>query len=81
MHLDDSARIMFKQCSGVLYYYDMTNMEHNTIFGQVTDYTFLNTVKSNKSYFHQCESKGTNKAIIIQQLTGCPSTNTLKESV
>ena len=41
---------MFKECSGGLYYDDMTNMEHNIINSQITDWKFLNTVESNKAY-------------------------------
>ena len=44
VYLNDGTGIVFKQCSGGLYYYEMTNMEHNIINSQVTDYTFLNTV-------------------------------------
>ena len=58
VHLRYGTSVMFKQCSGGVYYYDTTNMEHNTIKIQVTDYTFLNTVERNKTYLHQHKTKG-----------------------
>ena len=42
-----------KTSGGGLYYYDTTNMENNTTNNQVANYTFLNTVDSNKSYFQR----------------------------
>ena len=56
--LYDGIRFMFKKFSGGPFYYDTTNMEHNTINIQINYYTFLNTVYSNKAYFHQREIKG-----------------------
>ena len=44
MHLDDGTSIMFKQWSGGLYYYSMTNMEHTIINSQVNNCAFLKTV-------------------------------------
>ena len=31
VYLNESTRIMFKKCSGGLYYYETTNMKHNTM--------------------------------------------------
>ena len=73
-HLNDGTIIIFKQCIRWLYYFDRTNMEHNIINSQVTDCALLDTVDSNKAYFHQCEIKGADKAIIPQQIVGWPST-------
>ena len=61
---------MFKKFILGLYYYDTPNMEHNSIDIHVTDFTFLNTLDSNKAYFHQCGSKGEDEARIPQQLVG-----------
>ena len=81
VHIDDGTIIKLKQCSGGLYYYDTTNMENNTTKNQVTDYIFMNTVESNKSYFHRREIKGAYASIILQQLIRWPSTSTLKEAI
>ena len=56
-------------------------MENNTTNNQVTGYTFLNTVQSNKSYFHRCEIKGFVIARLIQQLVGWLSSQALKKAV
>ena len=81
VHPDNGNIIRSKQYSGGLYYYDTTNMENNTTKNQVTDYIFMNTVESNKSYFHRREIKGSDAARIFQQLEGWPSTQLLKEAV
>ena len=81
VNLNNGTIIIFKQCSGGLYYFHTTNMKHKIINSQVTDYTFLNTVESNNSYFQQRETKGVDKARIPQQTVVWPPTHTLKESV
>ena len=81
LHLRNGMDIMFKRCSGGLYYYDTNSTEHNTINIQVTDYTFINTVERNKAYFHQREIKGSGEARIPQKLAGWPSTQTIKEAL
>ena len=81
MHLGNGTIIMFKQCSRGIYYYDMNSMEQKIINSQVNDYTFLNTVESNKTYFYQIEIKGEGKATIPQKIVGWSSTQTLKEAV
>ena len=52
VRLGGGTSIVFKKCSRDLYYYDTTNMEHKNINIQVTDYTFLIPVESNKAYLH-----------------------------
>ena len=47
VHLHDGTRIIFKQFGAGLYYFDTTNEAFAE--DQTTDYTFLNTVDSNKS--------------------------------
>ena len=59
----------------------MTNMENNIINSHVTDYTFLDTVDINKAYFHRRGIKLSDKSIILLQLVGWPSTQTLKEVI
>ena len=81
VHLDSGTSIKFKQCSGILYYYDTTNIENNTTNNQVIGYTFIIIVESKNSYFHIREIKGSDSAIILQQLVGCPSIQALKEAV
>ena len=44
IHLNHGTIIILKQCSRVLYYYVTNNMECNNMNGQVTDYTFMNTL-------------------------------------
>ena len=78
IHLKDGTIIMFKKWSRGLYHYDTTNMKHNTINIQVAYYNFLNIVESNKAYLHQREIKGTDDAIILQNIVGCTATQTLK---
>ena len=46
VHLHDGTRIIFKQCGAGPYYFDTTN--EFFIEDQNIDYTFLNTVDSNK---------------------------------
>ena len=55
VHLHNSTRVIFKQCGAVLYYFDTTNEDFEE--DQTTNYTFLNTVDSNKSCFHINKSK------------------------
>ena len=57
VHVNVVIIIVFKKFSWGLYYYDTTNMKHNTINNQVTYYTFMITVESNNTYFHQHEIK------------------------
>ena len=42
VNLQNGTIIMFKKCSGGLYYYDTPNMEPNITKSQVNDSTFLN---------------------------------------
>ena len=79
IHLHDGTSIIFKQCRASLYYFDTTNEAFAE--DQTIDYIFLNTVNSNKSCFHIREIKVADKAIILKQLVGWPSTQTLKESI
>ena len=72
---------MFNKCSRGLYYYDMKNMEHEIIYIQVTDSTFMNTLDRKKAYLTRHEIKWDYEARISQQLVGCPSTQTLKEAI
>ena len=53
VHLNDGTNIMFNLCRGGIYYYGTTNMEHYIINSRVTGCTFMNTVESNKVYFHE----------------------------
>ena len=53
VHLQYGTRIIFKQWLSGLYYFDTTNEEF--IQDQTADYTFLNTVECNTSWFHGLE--------------------------
>ena len=47
VHLHDDTRIILKKCGGGLYYFDTTNEEFAE--DKTIDYTFFDTVDSNKS--------------------------------
>ena len=81
MNIDDGTRIKFNQYIGGLYYYGTKNMENNNTNNQVTNYSFLNTVQTNKSYFHKREIERVDAARIVQQLLGWPPTKSLKEAI
>ena len=66
VNIENDTSIMFNQCEGGLYYYDTTNEEFGK--GQTTDYTFLSTVKSNKSCLHRWEIKDAEESRILQTL-------------
>ena len=51
VHLHNGTRIIFNQCGAGLYYFD--TIDEAFAEDQTTDYTFLNTVDSNKSFFHR----------------------------
>ena len=51
VHFHKVTRIIFKQCGAGLYYFDTTNEAFSE--DQTTDYTFINTVDTNKSCFHK----------------------------
>ena len=46
VHLHNGTRIIFNQCGAGLYYFD--TIDEAFAEDQTTDYTFLNTVDSNK---------------------------------
>ena len=56
-------------------------MENKNTNNQATNYSFLNAVHSNKSYFHKREIIGAGAARILLQLVGWPSTQSLKGAV
>ena len=53
-------------------------MENNTTNNQVANYTFLDTVESNKSYFQRRKIKGAGAGRILKQLVGWSPTQALK---
>ena len=68
----------FKECQDRLYYYETA--DKNSISGAtnrhnapITPYSFLSSVKDNKSYFSRNEIEGENYAIKVQQIIGCTS--------
>ena len=79
INLDNGTKIIFKQFRASLDYYDTTSETFDE--GQATELTFLSKVESNKSCFHQRKVKGKDEEIILQQLVGWPSTQTIKEDV
>ena len=63
VHLHYGTMMIFKQCREGLYYVDTKNEAFAE--DQTTEYTFLNTVDSNKSCFHRREIKGADKSRIL----------------
>ena len=51
VHLHYGTMIIFKECGAGIYYSDTTNEASNS--DQNTDYTFFNTLESNKSFFRR----------------------------
>ena len=79
VHLHNGTRIIFKKCGAGLYYFYTENEDFSE--DQTTDYTFLNTVDSNKSCFHRREIRVEDEARIFQQPVGWPSTKTFNEAI
>jgi hypothetical protein len=80
VHVSNDIIIRFSQCGNGLYYLD-TSAIRKTTSNNVTDYSFLSTVKENKAYFHKREIEGADDARILQQLIDWPATPTFKEIV
>ena len=70
LHCPDSSIIKFCECRDGLYYYDLsTNSKMD-----VTNYSFLQSVKSNKLYYTAAQIAGARRARTIQEQLGWPST-------
>ena len=53
---------MFRPCSDGLYYFDTATLKSKTT---VTNYSFLESVKSNKDFFTSQEIQGVNNARLL----------------
>ena len=80
VHVSNDTIIKFSECGNGLYYFD-TSTIRNTNKNNVTEYSFLSTVKENKTYFHKREIEGADNARILQQLLNWPSTQNFKEII
>jgi hypothetical protein len=67
-----TSELKFTECSEGLYFYDVNNI--NKPKALLTNYSLLETVEDNKSYFSPSEIKGAETARKIQQEIGWPST-------
>ena len=56
-------------------------MENKNTNNQVTDYYYLSTLQTNKSYFHKRETEGADTAIQQQQLVVWTPTQALKYTI
>jgi hypothetical protein len=74
--------MIFKECAEGIYYIDTRSLSpvtpNNT---EVTNYSFLSTVKDNQSNFTRQEVEGADRARLLQQQLGWPSTTELKRYV
>jgi hypothetical protein len=80
VHVSNDTIVRFSECGNGLYYFD-TSTIHNLTKNNVTEYSFLSTVKDNKAYFHKREIEGADNARILQQLLNWPSTQKFKEII
>ena len=70
--------LKFRPCSDGLYYFDTATLKSKTT---VTDYSFLETVMSNKEYFTSQEIQGADNARLLQRDIGWPSTEYFKQYI
>jgi len=69
VHISKDTIIRFIKCGN---YFD-TSIICKTNNNNITEYSFLSTVKDNKAYFHRREIEGADQARILQQLIDWPS--------
>ena len=79
VHVSEDNIIRFTKCGNGLYYFDTSTIRNTN--NNVTEYSFLSTVKDNKAYFHKREIEGADNARILQQLLNWPSTQKFKEII
>jgi hypothetical protein len=71
VHRQDGSVMKFREYQTGLYYFDATIT--NDTYPTVTDYSFVQTVKQNKSMFHRRKIEGANKARDLYVKRGRPS--------
>jgi hypothetical protein len=91
VHLQDSSVIMFKQYRDGLYAFDTAqdkvttgihkNVQNDNNNISVTRYSFVSTVKHNKSFFTRNQIERADKARKLQQYVGWPSLANFKKYV
>ncbi len=72
VHLENGEVMHFCECGDGLYYFDTRT--DNITKASPDQYSFVTTVGANKSHFHRAEIEGADKARILQQDLGWPST-------
>ena len=82
LHYNDSI-IQFKECADGLYYWDAgNNNDFDKSKSVVTPYlNFVQTVKSNKSYYSKRDIQGADKARKTQEQLGWPSDSTFERII
>ena len=78
--LDDGRVIIFKQFQNGLYFYD-TNLDLHKTKPLLANYSLLQTVTDNKSYFTRQEIKGADTSRKLQEYLHFPGTTTYKNYV
>ena len=82
LFLADGRTFVFEQYNSGLYYYDTKiPVESDKNNKELINYSFLNTVSNNKTYFTKQEIKGANTSRQIQEYLFFPSSTTLKKYV
>ena len=83
VHKPNGEILVFKPCANGLFYYDTANPQDHSIKNKVTvtDYSFLQTVSSNKSFFTKKEIEGAMNARREQEILSWPPIQTYKSYV
>ena len=82
LFLADGRTFVFEQYKTGLYYFDTNNsVKTGKNNSELTDYSLLQTVSNNKTYFTQQEIKGADTSRQIQEYLFFPSSNILKTYV
>ena len=83
VHKPNGDTLVFKPCADGLYYYDTAKPDDHSFKSKpkVTDYSLLQTVNSNKSFFTKKEIEGAMKARKEQEILSWPPTQTYKSYV
>ena len=83
VHKPNGEILVFKSCADGLFYYDTANPQDHSIKAKpsVTDYSLLQTVNTNKSFFTKKEIEGAMNTRREQEILSWPPTQTYKSYV
>ena len=73
--MSDVPVLNFKECGSGLYSYDMASTDDQNSAKtnvSITPYPLLSTVIENKEFYTRNDIEGADRAIIYQELLGCP---------